>query len=54
MWYYPSYGFSRQVEGSFDKPKAQNVLVKKLENVWKKNIFLQSYISFQNVFLIKR
>ena len=49
-WYSPSYGFSRQVEGSFDKPKAQNVLVKRLEIVWKKNILLQSYISFKRFF----
>ena len=53
-WYFPSYCFSRQVEGSFDKHKAQNVLAMRLEIVWKKNNFLQSYISFQKVFLIKR
>ena len=54
MFYCASYGFSRQVEGSFYKPKAQNVLAKGLEVFWKKNNFLQSYISFQKVFLIRR
>ena len=39
MLYCASYGFSRQVEGSFDKHKAQNVLAKRLEIVWKKKQF---------------
>ena len=39
MFYCASYGFSRQVEGSFDKPKAQNVLAKGLEVFWKKKQF---------------
>ena len=54
MWYCPSYGFSRQVEGSFDKPKAQNVLAKGPEIVWKKNKFLQNSISLRKVSLIRR